>query len=463
MQGQNLTTGPIPKQLWSLAWPMMLSMFFHSLYNLVDAFWVAKISASAIAAVSISQIILFIMISLAMGISVGTSVLVGQNIGAKKIAVAERVLGQGFLLTIIAALLFTMIIFSFSNEFLIISGAVGDILPLATPYFTVVTAGSILTFLMMMISISYNAQGDNFTMTKLFALSTIINLVLDPIFIFGFAGFPALGIVGAAYATLISQAVFIVLALRLLMKPSMMVPLHLKYLQLNWSSVKKVIDIGLPVSLNQVLNPLGFSALMFLVSATFLEAGAAAFAIGFRIEFFAFIPAIGFGFAAMSMIGQNIGAGNHDRVRAVLNVSVWYGSGSALLFSLLVLIFAPYIVAIFTADPLVTEYALQYFRIVPLGYLFFAVAFIEASIFQGIGKSWPGFWITFARIGIALAISFITINIFELEIWTVWIAIVVGSVITSLFGLLWLKRALTSAQHEAQQADRSLGTEEALP
>lgn len=84
MQGQNLTTGPIPKQLWSLAWPMMLSMFFHSLYNLVDAFWVAKISASAIAAVSISQIILFIMISLAMGISVGTSVLVGQNIGAKK-------------------------------------------------------------------------------------------------------------------------------------------------------------------------------------------------------------------------------------------------------------------------------------------------------------------------------------------------------------------------------------------
>ncbi|MBE0459203.1 MATE family efflux transporter [Pseudoalteromonas sp. KG3] len=126
MQGQNLTTGPIPKQLWSLAWPMMLSMFFHSLYNLVDAFWVAKISASAIAAVSISQIILFIMISLAMGISVGTSVLVGQNIGAKKIAVAERVLGQGFLLTIIAALLFTIIIFSFSNEFLIISGAVGD-------------------------------------------------------------------------------------------------------------------------------------------------------------------------------------------------------------------------------------------------------------------------------------------------------------------------------------------------
>ncbi|MBU2985475.1 MATE family efflux transporter [Saccharophagus degradans] len=448
MQGQNLTSGHIPKQLWSLAWPMMLSMFFHSLYNLVDAFWVAKISASAIAAVSIAQIILFITISLAMGISVGTSVLVGQNIGAKKIALAERVLGQGFLLTIIAALLFTLVTLSFSEQLLVISGAVGDILPLATPYFIVIIAGSILTFLMMMISISYNAQGDNFTMTKLFALSTVINMLLDPIFIFGYAGFPALGIAGAAYATLISQAVFIVLALRLLMKPSMMVPLHLKYLRLNWLSVKKVIDIGLPASLNQVLNPLGFSALMFIVSATFLEAGAAAFSIGFRIEFFAFIPAIGFGFAAMSMIGQNIGAGNHDRVSAVLNISVRYGSGSALIFSLLIFIFAPYIVAIFTTDPLVSEYALHYFRIVPLGYIFFAVAFIEVSIFQGIGRSWPGFWITLARIGISLVISFITINLLSLELWTVWLSIVVGSVIASLFGLLWLKRALASAQQQ---------------
>lgn len=446
MQGQNLTSGYIPKQLWSLAWPMMLSMFFHSLYNLVDAFWVAKISASAIAAVSISQIVLFIMISLAMGVSVGTSVLVGQYIGAKKKADAERVLGQGFLLTIIAALFFTFIILIFRNEFLVLSGAVGDILPLAIPYFTVVTAGSVLTFLMMMTSISFNAQGDNFTMTKFFAISTLINIVLDPLLIFGLWGFPELGIAGAAYATLISQAVFIVLALRLLMKPSMMVPLKLKYLTIDWQSVKKVIDIGLPASLNQVLNPLGFSVLMFFVSASFLEAGAAAFSIGFRIEFFAFIPAIGFGFGAMAMIGQNIGAGKHDRVSEVLNLSVRYGSGSALIFSVLVFLFAPYIVGVFTTDPLVTEYALLYFKIVPLGYLFFAVAFIEASIFQGIGRSWPGFWITLARIGISIVITFIAIRVFSFDIWSVWWSIVIGSVIASWFGLVWLKRALLSAK-----------------
>ncbi|PIK15975.1 MATE family efflux transporter [Halobacteriovorax sp. JY17] len=462
MQGQDLTNGHIPKQLWSLAWPMMLSMFFHSLYNLVDAFWVAKLSASAIAAVSISQIVLFVMISLAMGVSVGTAVLVGQNIGANKKDLAERILGQGYLLTIFAALFFTAIILIFKNKLLVISGAVGDILPLAQPYFTVVTSGSIFTFLMMMTSISFNAQGDNFTMTKLFAVSTLVNTILDPLLIFGYGGFPELGIAGAAYATLISQVVFLILALRLLMKPTMMVPLKLKLLQLEWSSVKSVINIGLPASLNQVLNPLGFSALMFFVSASFYEAGAAAFSIGFRIEFFAFIPAIGFGFGAMSLIGQNIGAGKHERVREVLKFAVYFGSGAALVFSLLSFLFAPYIVGVFTSDPLVTDYALQYFRVVPIGYVFFAIAFIEANIFQGIGRSWPGFWITFSRIGIALSLTVVSLQIFSLEIWSVWISIVIGSIIASSFGLVWVRRALATARPKEVAPDYVLKGEENL-
>lgn len=462
MQGTNLTTGPISKQIWSLAWPMMLSMFFHSLYNLVDAFWVAKISSSAIAAVSISQIVLFVMLSLSMGVSVGTAVLVGQNIGADKKEEAERILGQGYLLTTLAAIFFTAIIFTLRNELLVLSGAVGEILPLAIPYFSVVTAGSILTFLMMTTSIAFNAQGDNFTMTKLFALSTLVNIVLDPLLIFGYAGFPQLGIAGAAYATLISQAVFLILAIRMIMKPSMMVPLKLKNLQLQWSSVKRVIDIGLPASLNQVLNPIGFSALMFFVSESFFEAGAAAFSIGFRIEFFAFIPAIGFGFGAMSMIGQNIGAGKHDRVREVLKTSIFYGSGSALVFSLLAFIFAPFIVEVFTTDLLVTEYALQYFRIVPLGYVFFAVAFIEANIFQGIGRSWPGFWITLARVGVSLVITMLALRVFSLQIWSVWISIVIGSVIASVAGLFWVRRALLTATPNEAAPSYVLEAEEVL-
>ncbi len=446
MQGQILTSGPISKQLWSLAWPMMLSVFFHSLYNIVDAFWVSKLSASAIAAVSISQIVLFVMMSLAMGVSVGTAVLVGQNIGAENKLEAQKVLAQGFLLIIIAALFFTGIVLSLKEQLLILSGAVGDIFPLAVPYFTIVTTGSILSFLMMKTSITFNAQGDNFTATKLFAVSTIVNIVLDPLFIFGYAGLPKLGIAGAAYATLISQLVFLFLAIPIIMKPTMMVPLNLKFLRIRWNSVKQVIDIGFPASLNQVLNPLGFAALMYLVSESFLEPGAAAFSIGFRIEFFAFIPAIGFGFGAMSMIGQNIGAKRLDRVNEILKKSVIYGGGAAFIFTLLALVFASQIINIFTKDPEVVDYTLLYFRIVPIGYIFFAIAFIEANIFQGIGRSWPGFWITLARVTISIIIAFLSLKLFNLSISSVWIAIVIGSVVSSIFGYAWVRKAIENAQ-----------------
>lgn len=463
MHGQDLTKGPISKQLWSLAWPMMLSMFFHSFYNLVDAFWVAKISSSAIAAVSISQITLFAMVSLATGVSVGSAVLMGQNIGAGNKEEAKRILGQGYLLTLIVAIIFTAVIFMFRNELLVLSGAVGDIIPLARPYFTVVTCGSILMFLMMTTSISFNAQGDNFTMTKFFALSTLINVILDPLFIFGYAGFPAMGIVGAAYATLISQAVFLLLALRILMSSRMMIPLQLKQMRLKWQSIKKVANIGLPASLNQVLNPIGFSALMFFVSAAFLEAGAVAFSIGFRIEFFAFIPAIGFGFGAMSMIGQNVGSGNHKRVQEVFRLAIKYALGAAIAFSILAFIFAPFIIGVFTKDPEVTDYAIQYFRIVPLGYAFFAMAFIEANVFQALGRSWPGFWITCLRISIAVLITFITIRIFTFPIWSVWVSIVAGSVISSVLGLAWVWNSLKRALPADAAQEYVIDGEEALP
>ncbi len=443
MHGQDLTKGSIPRQLWSLAWPMMLSMFFYTLYNLVDAFWVAKLSPDAIAAVSISQITLFIMISLAMGISIGSAVLMGMNMGAGNKEEAERVLGQAYALASIVALFFTALALTFGTQFLTLSGAIGEIFPLALPYFNITAVGSILTFLMMTTSTAFNAQGDNFTPTKLFALSTLVNTILDPIFIFGYGVVPAMGIDGAAYATLISQAVFLALALRVLSGDKMMVQLRFSNLRLRWQSVKKVFDIGIPASLTQTLNPLGFSVMMSIVSAVFLEAGAAAFSIGFRIEFFAFIPAIGFGFGSMAMIGQNIGAGNKERARKIFNTAVLFGSGAALTFGIMAFTLAPLIVGIFTTDPTVTAYTLQYFRIVPLGYAFFAVAFIVASTFQGLGHSWPGFWITVGRVGTMVILANVCVSVFSLPIWSAWLSIAVGGVIASIAGFAWVRHVVS--------------------
>jgi len=441
--GQDLSHGNIRKELWSLAWPMMLSVFFYTLYNIVDAYWVSKLSAEAIAAVSISQITLFIMISLGFGLIVGSGVIMSMHIGAKNKDQAEKVLGQSFVLSAMMAVVFTIISLVFKNELLTASGAAGDIFEPALQYYTITAAGSILMFTLMTIMFAFNAQGDTNTLTKLFAVSTGANLILDPMLIFGWGPVPAFGISGAAIATLISQAVFIVIALRSLSNAKRKIQFHFKNLTFKWESVKKVLAIGLPASLTQVIFPIGLAVLTYIVSLGFLEPGAIAFSLGFRVEFFAYLPAVGFGFGAMAMIGQNIGAGNKERAQAAFWAAIKYGFLGALGLGIAAALFAKPLIAIFTTDPLVTQYASQYMLVVAFSYGFLAALMIEASSFQAIGRSWPGFWIFLLRIAVvSVPLSYLSTQVFNLPIIYVWLSIAAGNIIASLVGYLWIRHAM---------------------
>lgn len=445
MGEKDLTKGDIRKQLWSLAWPMMLSMFFYTLYNIVDAFWVSKISAEAIAAVSVSQIALFVMVALSMGITVGSGVLMSMHIGAKKMHEAERLLGQSFVLSCIAAVVFTIFSLVFREQLLVLAGATGLIFAPALEYFIITAAGSVLLFIMMTIMFAYNAQGDTFTPTKLFALSTAANAILDPILIFGWYGFPELGIAGAAYATLISQALFIVIGLYSLSRPKRMLQFHFRNLSFDWSSVKKVLNIGIPASLTQAINPIGLSALMFIAALTFFEPGTIAFSIGFRVEFFAFLPAVGFGIGAMVLMSQNIGAGNIARAREAYTKALMYGIGAAIAFGLAAMLFAQQLIGIFTADAVVTAYATSYIYIVALGYGFMAATMVEASAFQAVGKSWPGFWIFFIRFAVvSVPLAYVLTRVLHLPIEAVWASITAGNVVASVAGYVWFMRILNT-------------------
>lgn len=441
----DLTTGKIGPQLWSLAWPMMLSMFFHTLYNIVDAFWVSKLSPEAIAAVSISQITFFLMMSLGFGITAGSGVVMAMDIGAKNKLGAERVLGQSFVLTAIMGAFFTVFALVFRHELLTLTGASGAIFDPAMEYFTVNAAGSLLFFIMIAIMFAFNAQGDTFTLTKLFAVSTLLNGILDPILIFGWYGAPALGIGGAAIATLISQAVFIIIALYSLSRPKRNVPFHFRNLTFRWESVKKVLKIGIPAALTQIINPIGLAALTVMTGMAFQEPGTIAFSLGFRIEFFAYLPAVGYGFAAMAMIGQSIGAEKLKRAKDVLRSAMYYGCGIGLVFGIAIAVFAPFIVAIFTSDPVVTDYTLLYFRAVALSYAFLAAMMIEASAFQAMGKSWPGFWIMFVRfIVISIPLTYVLTMVYDFPIIAVWGAVIAGNVAAAVLGYVWIWKQLNS-------------------
>ncbi|PIT86518.1 MAG: hypothetical protein COU33_02695 [Candidatus Magasanikbacteria bacterium CG10_big_fil_rev_8_21_14_0_10_43_6] len=442
-QRADLTKGNIQKQMWQLAWPTMLSVFFYTLYNIVDTYWVSKLSADAIAAVSISQITLFLMISIGFGITIGSGVLMSMDIGAKKIEGAERILGQSFVLTAIAGSFFTLFALVFRNELLTLSGATGNIFQPAYDYFTITSGGSILFFVLITIMFAFNAQGDTFTLTKLFALSTLVNLVLDPLFIFGYGVIPAFGISGAAVATLISQSIFIIIALITLSSVKRRIRFHPRHLRLRWASVKQVLRIGIPAALTQVINPIGLAAMTYIVGKEYHEAGAIAFSLGFRIEFFAYLPAVGYGFAAMAMMGQSIGAHNLDRAKKTLGVALRYATRIALVMGGMAALFAPQIIRVFTNDPLVTEYGLLYFRSVALSYVFLAAMMVEANAFQAIGRSWPGFWIMFVRfIVVSIPLSILFSTVLGYSILGVWIAVLLGNVVASILGYVWLMHTL---------------------
>lgn len=423
---------------------MMLSFFFYTLYNIVDTYWVSHLSDDAIAAVSISQISLFVMISLGFGITVGSGVIMAMHIGAKNKKEAERVLGQSFVLSMMMAVLFTCLAWIFASDILSLSGATGRIFEPAMEYFLIVASGSILLFIMMAVMFAFNSQGDTNTLTILFAISTGINLALDPLLIFGWEGvIPPLGISGAAIATLISQAVFIVIAIKTLSSPKRQTRFHFYNLTFKWESVKKVLNIGFPAALTQIIFPLGLAALTKVTSLSFHEEGATALMLGIRVEFFGYLPAVGFGVAAMAMMGQNMGARNLDRAKKAFSRSMLYAVIGAGGLGVIAALFAGPFIGIFTDDPDVTRYTRSYLLTVAFSYGFIAALLVESSAFQSINKAWSGFWIFFLRV-VVITIPLAYYLTYELgySIYAVWGAVIAGNIISAAVGYVWITRQL---------------------
>jgi len=224
-----------------------------------------------------------------------------------------------------------------------------------------------------------------------------------------------------------------------------MIPFRLSNLTIRLESVKKVLNIGLPAALTQVINPIGAAALLFITARSFAEAGTVAFSIGFRIEFFAYLPAIGFGFGSMALIGQNMGAGNFTRAREAFNKALIYGIGTAIAIGFLAILAAPMIAHIFTTDPIVTQYVNSYILYIALSYGFLAAMMVVVSGFQAIGRSWPGFWLYIIRFTlVSIPVSYLLTIVYDLPIESLWIAIAAGNVVSALVGYLWIMRTFNN-------------------
>ncbi len=379
---------PIWKALIKLSVPMMLSFAFQTVYNMVDAYFLGKLGTTEFAAPTMVFPLVFTFIAIGMGFGVAGSALVAQYTGAGDERRAEKSAAQVMLIMIVIGIVVITFALLFAKPMVYTLGGKenAEVLPYATQYFKIVVYGIVFAYLFNVSSSIFRGLGDaNFAM-ELMLISTLVNIVLDPILIFGWGPIPAFGVSGAAWATTISRFVAVSLALYILFTGKRGFKIHLSDFIPDWSLIKKAIKVGIPGSVGQVITSFGFVVVMKAV-ASFGPVVVSAYGIGNRIISFITMLGVGIGMAVSVMVGQFIGARRYEDAEK----TVWTAFFMSMIFigamSTLTFLYGKHITHFFINDPKVIEVGAEMFKYVSFSIPFFGSMNIFISALNGAGKS----------------------------------------------------------------------------
>ncbi len=424
--------------LW-LAWPIILGNIINISYNLVDTFWLGKLGKASLAAPTVSWPLIMLFYSIGMGFSFAGITLVSQYVGAGEYRLASRSAGHllGFMLFL--SLILSGTGFSLSPIILKLMGVPRDVLPLAINYISIIFAGIPIAFLGFGFNAILSGIGDTRTPTILGAISSGINVVLDPLFIFGWYGFPELGVVGAAVATVISRALLSVIGLVLLARGFRGLKLYPRDLIFESWWLKKVIVIGTPISIQQSANSLGFVVMMGLVSRLG-TAIIATYGIGIRI--IDIIQAFTWGImrATSVMIGQNIGAEKYDRAEKIAYENMKLMFTILSLGALIIFLFRAQLFQVFINDPQVIEEGSRFLAIFLPSIPFFGIFFIVGAVARGSGHNLAFTIISVIRLWVLrIGLTYVFSILMGMGSTGVWVAMTISNIGAGLLALAWVR------------------------
>src|SRR3989338_7197686 len=396
---KDLTKGSVKKHIISLAAQMLVAMFMHNLFTLVDTFFVGKLGPEAIAAVSASFPIFFIIMSLMIGLGIGVNSSVARSIGAKNLEKVNMIAENGLLIAAVLSLIVTVAGFFTIKPLISFMGVAPDVAAFMNDYLSVIYLGCAAFFFGNVANAMLQGEGDAKTPMKALVLANAANIILDPALIFGLGPIPALGVKGAAIATIISQTVGMIYSYKHLFSGKALVKLAFRKLTYSPAIVRGIMVVGIPTAAAQGTVAVGVLFLNRLV-ASFGSSTLAGFGIAGRVEMLAILPALAIGMAALSTIGQNIGARRYDRAR----IASLFATAAAFTFmaatGMIIMFTAQYWLSVFTSSKEVIAYGMQYFGIAAWAYGFMGMRFIAVSSFQGIGKALPVLAITASTFGL---------------------------------------------------------------
>lgn len=439
--------GNIKKVILALAGPIMLNNFIQTIYNLTDTFWVSRLGGTQMAAMTLVWPVIFLLLSLGIGINIAGTSLISQYTGASDRHNATRVAGQIITFTFLFSISIGIPGAIFASTIVQFMGGKGELLQEATKYLQIMFLGMPTIFIFLAFTSIKQGQGDTVTPMKYSAFSVITNIILDPIFIF----LLNLGIAGAALATVIARGIFALYAIYTLFSRCNGICLHKKDLRINLNLLKKIIKIGFPSSVGQSTTALGFMVLnMFIIS--FGKNTLAAFGIGNRINSVILMPAMGIGNALATIVGQNLGADQIHRGRKAVKTSTVLSTFFLVIGGVILFPFIPTTINFFTRDAEIAKQGIIYLRLITLSLPLMGFFQVFIGTFQGSGHTVLAMIMMMGRLWV-LRIPMIVLfkNYTNWGSSSVWYAMVLSNAIISLIGFIiylsgkWEKKVIKTS------------------
>ena len=380
----DLTAGGIARPLFYLSLPIVITNLLQTAYNLADTFWLGGYSTNALAAISFAFPVVFLLISLGIGLSTAGSILVAQNTGAGNERNAEYAASQTVTFSVLASAVLGAIGYLFLGGLLAVLGASPAVLPLATGYMEIIALGLPLVFGFFVFISLMRGSGDTVTPMLVMFGTVVLNIVLDPFVIYGWGPFPELGVEGAALATVFSRGLAMVVGLGIMLSGTRGVRIRVGDMTPDLSYFRELLALGVPASVELTGRALSINLVLFIVGL-FSTTVVAAFGIGTRVFSVIFLPAIAVARGVETMSGQNIGAGKPDRAAATSRFAACAMIVVLSVAAVLVWVFAAPIVGVFTADSGVVDAGATFMRYVAASFPFIAITRAYSGGFRGAG------------------------------------------------------------------------------
>ena len=437
---KEFTKGSINRALMLLAVPMILEMLMESLFAVVDAFFVAKVGIEAVATVGLTESVITLIYSIAIGMSMAATAMVARRIGEKDPEAAAVAAAQSIILSVGLALILGVLGFIFAADILRFMGASPEVIDNGLRYTQIMFGSNVVIILLFLLNGVFRGAGDaSKAMTALF-ISNGLNIILDPIFIFGLGPVPAMGVQGAAVATCIGRSIGVGFQFYILFRKSELIRLTRKHFVVVLTVMKRLISIASNGALQFIIASASWIFLMRII-ATFGSNYVAGYTIGIRLIVFTILPAMGIANAAATMVGQNLGANQPDRAEASVWKAAFYNMLFLLSVSVLYIAFAHPILVLFDDTPSVVESGVLTLRIISAGYLIYGYAMVIGSAFNGAGDTRTPmfinivcFWLMQIPLGYYLALEV------DLGLSGVCWAIVISETVMAVFFVLLFRR-----------------------